>query len=530
MAGGILRAGIVNCEKPEEFQTMCLPSDGATLPYVLVFAADADEATRASAPTKFSIDKLSDAAAAAEASLDASLKDLITVVNMHDVSADQERSVVQSALFNFKQQDDYAFSKFMFLLVASKSDKPSILIKNIAAHHADIVKVRYNYEASIIAYISHIKLCKKRNIAVSQGRFLIVLLYTGVSILCTGILKVPGLSLMFAPAQDQYGNQIPLPGPNDLPQFVAVSYSATVTFQNLNMFVLQHAYHRQPHLFELIQEGGMQGVRKLTQEELQQRSSSATSSTTSADSSTNAAQSPTAAQIEATEITSENWENSICTRKQSALCVIVLIGGKNGTIMSDQELHAHQQEQLTTVKQAIAETGKGASVWQLVWIRADCQSEFATTLDSYTSDFTSHSNVVVYAPQRSRVTAMNDSHMTVNDIRSFLDGVLRSKYDSQKLLQIPSPIADRDCAEHIHTLYVTPEELDDDIGLDEDMMNEILQDEERRKEELAQMIEQEAKAAAEAEAQAKATAAKSKKKRKKKAKKATSNANKSSDL
>jgi hypothetical protein len=147
MAGGILRAGIVNCEKPDEFQTMCLPSDGVTLPYVLVFAADADEATRASAPTKFSIDKLSDATAAAEASLDSTMKDLITVVNMHNVSEDQERSLVQSALFNFKQQDDYAFSKFMFLLVASKSDKPSILIKNIAAHHADIVKVRIKLQS-----------------------------------------------------------------------------------------------------------------------------------------------------------------------------------------------------------------------------------------------------------------------------------------------------------------------------------------------------------------------------------------------
>jgi hypothetical protein len=115
-----------------------------------------------------------------------------------------------------------------------------------------------------------------------------------------GILKVPGLSLMFAPAQDQHGNQIPLPGPNDLPQFVAVSYTATVTFQHLNMFCLQHAYHRQPHLFELIQEGDMQGVRKLTQEELQQRSTTSTSSTTSTESNTNAAQLPTAAQVRTT--------------------------------------------------------------------------------------------------------------------------------------------------------------------------------------------------------------------------------------
>jgi hypothetical protein len=118
-------------------------------------------------------------------------------------------------------------------------------------------------------------------------------LYHFVVIMLAGILKVPGLSLMFAPAQDQHGNQIPLPGPNDLPQFVAVSYSEIVTFQNLNMFVLQHAYHRQPHLFELIQEGGMQGVRKLTQEELQQRSTT----TPAAGSSTDAAHSATAAQV-----------------------------------------------------------------------------------------------------------------------------------------------------------------------------------------------------------------------------------------
>jgi hypothetical protein len=40
------------------------------------------------------------------------------------------------------------------------------------------------------------------------------------------------------------------------------------------------------------------------------------------------------------------------------------------------------------------------------------------------------------------------------------------------------------------------QELDDDIGLDEDLMKEILLDEERRKIEVEQKIEQEAKAAA----------------------------------
>jgi hypothetical protein len=97
-------------------------------------------------------------------------------------------------------------------------------------------------------------------------------------VILVGITKVPGLALMFAPAQDQHGNSIPLPGPNEIPQFVAVSYTGTVTFQNLNMFCLQHAYHRQPYLFELIEDGEMRGVRKLTQEEIQQRLASSSSS------------------------------------------------------------------------------------------------------------------------------------------------------------------------------------------------------------------------------------------------------------
>jgi hypothetical protein len=57
--------------------------------------------------------------------------------------------------------------------------------------------------------------------------------------------------------------------------------------------------------------------------------------------------------------------------------------------------------------------GKGPSVWQLVWIRADCQSEFATTFDSQ-SDFTSQSNVVVYAPQRSRYDVCIYKYICVN--------------------------------------------------------------------------------------------------------------------